>query len=147
MKIHTDLQDLYRNVTWQPSGLVDVLIQCCCNISGTWFVGVILIISGNSEYVIVIYWSLFGSVKICKDLQNSTDLYRLLQKNVSSFWHKWDFSRVLNILLFVWHCCGVSIVFLSRSFFFESAHICKDLQKILQICTYSQRSKTWDIKQ
>ena len=35
---------------WQPSGLVDVLIKCCCcNISGTWFVGVILIISGNSN--------------------------------------------------------------------------------------------------
>ena len=51
---------------WQPSGLVDVLIKCgCCNISGTWFVGVILVISGDSEYVIVIYWSSFGSVKIC----------------------------------------------------------------------------------
>ena len=85
---------------WQPSGLVDVLIKCCCcNISGTWFVGVILISSGNSEYVIVIYWSLFGSVKICKDVQNSTDLYRLLQKNVSSFWHRWDFARVLNIFI------------------------------------------------
>ena len=70
---------------WQLSGLVDALIECCCccNISGTWFVEVILIISCNSKYVIVIYWSLFGSVKICKDLQNSADLYRLLQKNVS----------------------------------------------------------------
>ena len=27
------------------------------------------------------------------------------------------------------YCYGVSIVFLSRSFFFETAHICKDLQK------------------
>ena len=48
---------------WQPSGLVDVLIKCCCNRSGTWFVGVILVICGDSEYVIVIYWPLFGSVK------------------------------------------------------------------------------------
>ena len=49
---------------WQPSGLIDVLIKCCCcNVSETWFDGVILVIAGNSEYVIVIYWSLFGSVK------------------------------------------------------------------------------------
>ena len=42
---------------WQPSGLVEVLIECCgCNISGTWFAGVVLVIAGNSEYVIVIYW-------------------------------------------------------------------------------------------
>ena len=62
---------------WQPSGLVDVLIKgCCCNISGTWFVGVILIIFGNSEYVIVIYWSLFRSVKICKTLRICTDCCR-----------------------------------------------------------------------
>ena len=57
---------------WQHSGLVDALIKCCCNIPGTWFVGVILVIFGNSEYVIVIYWSLFGSVKIC-------NLYRSVQ--------------------------------------------------------------------
>ena len=62
---------------WQPSGLVDVLIKCCCcNISGTWFVGKVLIISGNLEYVIVIYLSLFGSVKICKTLQICTDCWR-----------------------------------------------------------------------
>ena len=55
---------------WQPSGLVDVLMKCCCcNISGTWFVGVILVISGNSEYVIVIYWSLFGSVKLYRSVE------------------------------------------------------------------------------
>ena len=38
---------------------------------------------------------------------------------LSSFEHFW----------FVWHRCGVFIVLLSRLFFFESAHICKDLQK------------------
>ena len=73
---------------WHSSGLVDVLIKCCCNICWSnicWFVGVVLIISGNSENVVVIYLSLFGSVKICKDLQTSTDLYRLPQKNVSIF--------------------------------------------------------------
>ena len=121
---------------WQPSGLVDVMIKCCCcNTSGTWFVGVILIISGNSEYVIVCYWSLFGFVKICKDLQNSADLYTLLQKNVSSFWHKWDFSRVLNILNIHLTLLWVSIVFLGRSFFFESAQIRKDRKPAF--CTIS----------
>ena len=144
---------------WQPSGLVDVLIKCCCcNISGTWFVGVILVIYCNSEYVIVIYWSLFGSVKICKDLQNSTDLYRMLQKNVSSFLHKKDFSRNLNIFIIRMTLLWGFIVFPSRSVLFR---ICTYLQrpaKILKICTYlqrfskflqiftdSQRSKTWKI--
>ena len=42
---------------WQLSGLVEVLIECCgCNISGTWFAGVVWVIAGNLEYVIVIYW-------------------------------------------------------------------------------------------
>ena len=69
---------------WQPSGLVDVLIKyCCCNISGTWLAEVFLVIAGNLEYVIVIYWSFsYGlfttnpgrSVRIC------TDLYRFAQK-------------------------------------------------------------------
>ena len=36
------------------------------------FVGVILVIAGNSEHVVAIYWSLFGSVKIC-------NLYRSVQ--------------------------------------------------------------------
>ena len=46
----------------------EVLIKsCCCNISGTWFVGVILVIAGFSKDGIVIFWSLFGSVKICTD--------------------------------------------------------------------------------
>ena len=38
-------------------------------------------------------------------------------------------------------------MFLSTSVFFESAHICKDLQKVCRsahICTDSQRSKTWE---
>ena len=48
----------------QPSGLVDMSLKCCfCNILGTWFAGVILVIAGNSEYVLVIYWSLFGSLQ------------------------------------------------------------------------------------
>ena len=34
-----------------------------------------------------------------------------------------------TLLLFVWHHCRVYVVFLSRPFFFESALICKDLQK------------------
>ena len=72
----------------QPSGLVDVLIKCCCcNISGTRFVGVILIISGKSEYVIVIYWSLFGSVKICKILQICTDCCRKM-------FHHFDINEI-----------------------------------------------------
>ena len=47
---------------WLPSGLVEVLIkECGCNISGTWLAGVVLVIAGNLEYVIVIYWSfLYG---------------------------------------------------------------------------------------
>ena len=57
--------------------------ECGCNISGTWLAGVVLVIAGNLEYVIVIYWSLsYGllttnpgiSVRIC------TDLYRFAQK-------------------------------------------------------------------
>ena len=37
---------------------MEVLIKCCwCNISGTWFAGVVSAIAGNLEYVIVIYWS------------------------------------------------------------------------------------------
>ena len=40
----------------QPSGLVDVLIKRFCgNCLGTLFVGIILVIAGNSEYVIEIY--------------------------------------------------------------------------------------------
>ena len=43
---------------WPPSGLVKVLIKCyCCNILGTWFSGVVLVMAGNLEYIIVIYWS------------------------------------------------------------------------------------------
>ena len=73
---------------WEHSGLMDVLIKCCCcNIPGTWFVGVILIISGNSEYVIVIYWSLFGSVKICKTLQICTDCCRKM-------FHQFDINEI-----------------------------------------------------
>ena len=47
---------------WLPSKLVEVLIkECGCNISGTWLAGVVLVIIGNLEYVIVIYWSfLYG---------------------------------------------------------------------------------------
>ena len=57
----------------QPSGLVDVLLKCCfCNIAATKFVGVFLEIAVSLEYVIVIYWSLFGSGKIC-------NLYRSVQ--------------------------------------------------------------------
>ena len=64
---------------WQPSGFMDVLIKCCgCNISGTWFVGVILVIAGHSEYVIVIYWFLIGYVKICNLLLRKN--VRLLQR-------------------------------------------------------------------
>ena len=43
---------------WLPSGLVEVLIKWRgCNVSGTWFAGVVFVIAGNLEYVIVIYWS------------------------------------------------------------------------------------------
>ena len=41
---------------WQCSALVGVSIKsCCCNISGTWFVGVILAIAGISKYGIVFF--------------------------------------------------------------------------------------------
>ena len=43
---------------WLPSVLVEVLIkESGFNILGTWFAGVVLVIAGNLEYVIVIYWS------------------------------------------------------------------------------------------
>ena len=67
---------------WQPSWLVDVLIKCyCCNCSGTWFVGIILVIAVKLQYVIVIYWSLFGSVKICnpyRSVQIATEKYFII---------------------------------------------------------------------
>ena len=44
--------------TWPLSGLVEVLIKWRgCNVSGTWFDGVVLVIAGNLEYLIVIHWS------------------------------------------------------------------------------------------
>ena len=38
---------------WVGEGVDRVL---WCNISGIWLAGVVLVIAGNSEYVIVIYW-------------------------------------------------------------------------------------------
>ena len=36
---------------WQPSGLVEVLIECCgCNILGTWFAGVVLLFVGITHW-------------------------------------------------------------------------------------------------
>ena len=133
---------IFRLLQLLYQGLVYVLIKCCCcNISGTRFVGVILVIAGNSEYVILIYWSLFGSIKICKSLQIFTDCCRKM-------FHHFDMNETSlqfkTFSLFVWHRCGFLLSFWVGHFF----RICTYLQsyaKILQICTDSQRSKTLNL--
>ena len=66
--------------TWPPPGLVELLIKCCCcNISGTRFDGVVLVIAGNLEYVsnlLVLFVCLIfdKSWNICQDLYRSVKI-------------------------------------------------------------------------
>ena len=60
---------------WQPSGLVEVLIECCgCNILGKWFAGVVLVIA-RIRYSKLLVWLIFNkSWNICKDLYRSVQI-------------------------------------------------------------------------
>ena len=78
-----------------------MLIKCCgCNISGTWFAGVVLVIAGNSEYVIVIYWLIFNkSWNICKDLYKSVQIRRIffnLQNKRRVFFRRALFNQLIS---------------------------------------------------
>ena len=123
---------------WQPSGLEELLIKCCgCKISETWFAGVVLVIAGNSDYVIVIYWSfsystfltileyLQGSVQIC------TDLHR-------------NFFKTSNKRCFFRRALFIQLIPFSKTEFMTiqfsnnpgiSVRICTDLYRSLQIHT------------
>ena len=66
---------------WRLSGLVEDLIKCCgCNISGTWFVGVTLVVAVNSEFFIVTYWSFCCSYFLTNFGLSKFDLW---EENVS----------------------------------------------------------------
>ena len=110
-------------------------MKCCCNIFDTLFVEVILVIAGNSEYVIVTVWSLFGSLKISnlyKSVQIAAEkcfIILTVMRFLSSFKHFYYlFDIAVGFLLYflVGHCFGICTIckFLQKSC--KSAHIRKD---------------------
>ena len=121
---------------------------CCCNVAGKWFIGVVLVIAGNSEYVIVIFWSLFGSVKICylyRSVQTAAEKNFIILTLVR-FLPIYEIltSPVLNIFiirltsLWCFYCVSEQVIFSNLHI---SAKFCKNPADLTEF----QRAKSWVI--
>ena len=112
---------------WQRSVLVEVLIKCCgCNISATWFAGVALVITGNSGYVILIYWPFsYGEFL--------TNPYKASKKRRISFVEHFLTNFILKIQF-------ITIQFLNNPRI--SVRLCTDQYRSVQI---RRESSTWAV--